>query len=141
MNNSEWWIDGSLGIDSAGNLYATWDIQSGGHDTGWLTYSASRGRTWSRLSIGKGWLTKLIRASPEFGNWRVWPGDTIGLSLYPGASPGSRRVAVSWGSALGGRRRTRRSGPRSSARCRSRPRGRPAGLPGLKAAGRSPSPA
>src|SRR5262249_22325775 len=25
-----WWIDGSLSADSAGNLYATWDSQSGG---------------------------------------------------------------------------------------------------------------
>lgn len=152
MNNTEWWIDGSLGLDSAGNLYATWDTQSGGRDIGWLTYSMNRGRTWSRLirvtthaspamrlvqvvggsprmayvglltnavrcgkvpcygqylrvfSIGKGWLTRLIRVSPQFGNWRVWPGDTIGLSLYPGGAPGSRRLAVSWGSALGGRK-------------------------------------
>jgi len=152
MNDTEWWIDGSLGIDSAGNLYATWDTQSGGHDVGWLTYSTNRGRTWSRLiqvtahsfpamrlvqvlggrpgiayiglltdgvqcgkvpcygqylrvfSIGTGWLTRLIRISPSFGNWRVWPGDTIGLSLYPGGAPGSQRVAVSWGSALGGRK-------------------------------------
>jgi hypothetical protein len=152
MNSTEWWIDGSLGIDSAGNLYATWDTQSGGHDVGWLAYSTNRGRTWSRLiqatrhtframrlvqvlggrpgiayiglltdgvqcgkmrcygqylrafSIGKGWLTRLVRVSPSFGNWRVWPGDTIGLSLYPGGAPGSQRVAVSWGSALGGRK-------------------------------------
>ena len=152
MNDTEWWIDGSLGIDSAGNLYATWDTQSGGHDVGWLTYSTNRGRTWSRLiqvtkhsfpamrlvqvlggrpgiayvglltdgvrcgkvpcygqylrafSISKGWLTRLIRVSPSLGNWRVWPGDTIGLSLYPGGRPGSQRVAVSWGSALGGRK-------------------------------------
>jgi hypothetical protein len=151
MNDSEWWIDGSLGIDSAGNLYATWDTQSGGRDIGWLTYSADRGRTWSRLirvtthsfpamrlvqvtggapriayvglltngvrcglvpcygqylrvySIGRGWLTKLIRVSPNFGNWRGWPGDTIGLSLYPGAA-GRKELAVSWGSALGGRK-------------------------------------
>jgi hypothetical protein len=151
MNNTEWWIDGSLGIDAAGNLYATWDTQGRGHAIAWLTYSTSRGRTWSPLirvtaasspamrlvqvlgggprtayiglltngvrcgtmpcygqylrvfSIGRGWLTKLIRISAKFGNWHVWPGDTIGLSLYPGGAPGNRRLAVSWGSALGGR--------------------------------------
>jgi hypothetical protein len=152
MNTTEWWIDGSLGIDSAGNLYATWDTQSGGRDIGWLAYSTTHGRTWSRLvrvtqpgnddvhivqvlgggpgvayvgwltdavrcggvacyaqylrafSIKHGWLTAKIQVSPQRGNWRVWPGDTIGLSLYPGGKPGAERVAVSWGSALGGRR-------------------------------------
>jgi hypothetical protein len=152
MNTTEWWIDGSLGIDSAGNLYATWDTQSGGRDIGWLAYSTTHGRTWSRLvrvtpgtnravhivqvlggrpgvayvgwltdavrcggvacyaqylrafSIKRGWLTGKIQVSPHYGNWRVWPGDTIGLSLYPGGKPGAERVAVSWGSALGGRK-------------------------------------
>jgi len=152
MNTTEWWIDGSLGLDSARNLYATWDTQSGGRDVGWLAYSTTHGRTWSRLfrvtpgtnravhivqvlggrpgvayvgwltdaprcgqvacyaqylrafSIKHGWLTPIIRVSPSYGNWRVWPGDTIGLSLYPAGTPGAERVAVSWGSALGGRR-------------------------------------
>ena len=151
MNTSEWWIDGSLGLDSAGNLYATWDTQSGGRDIGWLTYSTDGGRRWSTLirvtknsfpavrlvqvlgggpriayvglltdgarcggvpcygqylraySIGKGWLTPLIRVSRKFGNWRVWPGDTFGLSIYPGGARGRQQVAVSWGSAIGGR--------------------------------------
>jgi len=152
MNTSEWWIDGSLGIDSAGNLYATWDTQSGGHDIGWLAFSTTHGRVWSRLvrvtpdndnaahivqvlgggpriayigwltdsvrcgkvacyaqylraySIDHGWVTRTVRVSSNYGNWRVWPGDTIGLSLVPGGTPGSQSVAVSWGSALGGRR-------------------------------------
>lgn len=151
MNTSEWWIDGSLGIDSAGNLYASWDTQSDGHDIGWLAYSVTHGRAWSRLvrvtarsfpamrltqvlggapgivyvglltngvrcgtvacyaqylrafSVGKGWVTPLIRVSAKFGNRHVWPGDTIGLSLLPGGTPGSQRVAVSWGSGIGGR--------------------------------------
>jgi hypothetical protein len=153
MNSSEWWIDGSLGIDAAGNLYATWDTQGGGHDTGWLAYSTNHGRTWSPLirvtpdrgnavhilgvlggarriayvgwltdsvrcgarhvpcyaqflrtyQIGKGWRTsRIVVSGTQFGNWRVWPGDTIGLSLYPGGTPGNQRLAVSWGSGLGG---------------------------------------
>jgi hypothetical protein len=152
MNTGEWWIDGSLGIDSSGNLYATWDTQSGGHDIGWLAYSTTHGRRWSRLvrvtpdsdravhlvqvlgggsriayvgwltdsvrcgkvpcyaqylraySIGHGWVTRTVRVSANYGNWQVWPGDTIGLSLVPGGAPGSRSVAVSWGSALGGKK-------------------------------------
>jgi hypothetical protein len=49
MNTTEWWIDGSLGTGSGKkpDLYATWDTQSGGHDVGWFSYSATGGRTWS----------------------------------------------------------------------------------------------
>jgi hypothetical protein len=51
MATSEWWIEPDIGIDAAGNLYATWDTQdtSGGvaTDTGWLSYSTSHGATWS----------------------------------------------------------------------------------------------
>jgi hypothetical protein len=51
MSLSEWWIDGDIGIDAAGNLYATWDTQvtAGGHrhDIGWLSFSADHGAHWS----------------------------------------------------------------------------------------------
>ena len=43
----EWWIDGDISADAAGNLYVTWDTQTAGGDTGWLTYSQDGGRTWS----------------------------------------------------------------------------------------------
>ena len=153
MNTTEWWIDGALGVDAAGNLYATWDSQSGGRDIGWLAYSTNHGQTWSSpvrvtvgggnyahilqvvggaagtayvgwltdsarcgavpcyaqylrvFSIGRGWRTGIIRITQTAGNWRVWPGDTIGMSLFPPVSgAGSNRLAVSWGSALGGRK-------------------------------------
>ena len=42
-----WWIDGAIGDDAAGTLYATWDTQASGRDTGWLSYSTDGGRTWS----------------------------------------------------------------------------------------------
>ena len=42
------WIDVDLSIDSAGNLYATWDTQHPGGDIGWLSYSVDHGRSWSR---------------------------------------------------------------------------------------------
>jgi BNR/Asp-box repeat len=147
MGTGEWWIDGSLGIDAAGNLYATWDTQSGGRDVGWLAFSTDHGRRWSRLvrvtpdkgravhivqvvggaarrayvgwltdsprrgyaqflrafAIGRGWTSPIVRVSPSFGNRHVWPGDTIGMSLFPGGASGAVRLAVSWGSALGGR--------------------------------------
>lgn len=52
MSLSEWWIDGDLGIDASGNLYATWDTQGTAADgtptdTGWLSWSANGGVTWS----------------------------------------------------------------------------------------------
>jgi BNR repeat-like domain len=42
-----WWIDGFLAIDRAGVLYASWDTQRRGHDTGWLAWSTNGGKRWS----------------------------------------------------------------------------------------------
>lgn len=42
-----WWIDGSLAVDPAGTLYASWDTQQGGRDTGWLAWSTNGGTRWS----------------------------------------------------------------------------------------------
>jgi hypothetical protein len=62
MSLAEWWIDGAIGSDSAGNLYITWDSQArtkaGKRDTGWLSYSTDHGRTWSPL----------IRVTPDTDN-------------------------------------------------------------------------
>jgi hypothetical protein len=134
-----WWIDGTLGMDRAGNLYATWDTQTARGDIGWISYSTDHGSTWSAprrvtggpgnalhnvevagagpgvadvawqsddsprgyatylrpFSITRGWLAPAIRVSPQFGNKKIWPGDTFGLSVL---SPD--RVALSWGSAI-----------------------------------------
>lgn len=43
----EWWIDGNLAVDRAGTLYASWDTQQRGHDTGWLSWSTNGGKHWS----------------------------------------------------------------------------------------------
>jgi hypothetical protein len=133
----EWWIDGALALDPAGNLYASWDTQRGGRDTAWLSWSRSGGKRWSaplrvagsrsehlievaaagtrdlyvgwqtpvrskgyatflrRLAVGKGWTGPARRISRGYGDPRVWPGDTFGLSTHGGAA------VVSWGSALG----------------------------------------
>lgn len=51
MTVNEWWNDCSLGVDPAGNLYATWDTQGreGNRrtDIGWLSFSTDGGREWS----------------------------------------------------------------------------------------------
>ncbi len=48
MSLDEWWIDGDVGIDAAGNIYATWDTQNNGEDVGWLSFSTNHGKTWSK---------------------------------------------------------------------------------------------
>ncbi|HEX6524659.1 MAG TPA: sialidase family protein [Streptosporangiaceae bacterium] len=52
MSLAEWWIDGDIGIDAAGTLYATWDTQGTNpdgtaNDTGWLSFSTDHGAHWS----------------------------------------------------------------------------------------------
>jgi hypothetical protein len=44
---SDWWIDGDITSDAAGNLYATWDTQGRRGDVGWLAYSTDHGVSWS----------------------------------------------------------------------------------------------
>src|SRR5712692_220409 len=52
MSLAEWWIDGAIGLDAGGNLYATWDTQGTNpdgtsNDTGWLSFSTDHGQLWS----------------------------------------------------------------------------------------------
>jgi len=139
----EWWIDGDISADAAGNLYVTWDTQTAAGDIGWLTYSEDGGRTWSAplrvtpdtdnaphivesaggragiayvawqtsapapgyatylrpFSIQRGWLAPAIKVSTAYGNARIWPGDTFGISRLPDGS-----ISLTWGSAVGSRR-------------------------------------
>ena len=76
MSPAEWWVDGDVAIDSAGNLYATWDTQNttasgGSTDASWLAYSTDRGRRWSAP----------IRASPD---WTAAPHITEVAGGRPG---------------------------------------------------------
>jgi hypothetical protein len=139
----EWWIDGDISTDSAGNLYVTWDTQTAVGDVGWLTYSQDGGRTWSAplrvtpdtdnaphivesagggpgiayiawqtsapaqgyatylrpFSIQRGWLGPAIQVSAAYGDARIWPGDTFGISWLPDG-----RISLTWGSAVGASR-------------------------------------
>jgi hypothetical protein len=47
MSLAEWWIDGSIGRDAAGNLYAAWDTQGDTTDVGWISFSTDGGTSWS----------------------------------------------------------------------------------------------
>jgi hypothetical protein len=140
-----WWIDGNMGTDAAGNLYATWDTQTPHGDIGWLAYSPDHGKTWSApirvtpghanathivqvvgagpgvadvawqsdssplgyatfvrpFSITKGWLAPAIQVSRQYGNSKIWPGDTFGMSILPATSKNAaERIALTWGSAI-----------------------------------------
>ena len=78
ISDTEWWIDGDLSSDQAGNLYATWDTQSasGHRDTGWLSYSVNHGQTWSAP----------IRVTPDRDN-------AVHIVQSAGAGPGIADVA------------------------------------------------
>jgi hypothetical protein len=141
MSLDEWWIDGAIGEDAAGDLYVTWDAQGATTDIGWLSFSSDHGRTWSTpirvtpdtdnathivevaggkpgiayvawladnaaggyaeylrpFSLRHGWLAGPVMVSRQYGDANIWPGDTFGISALPGG-----RVALSWGSAVGG---------------------------------------
>jgi hypothetical protein len=47
MPLGEWWVDGDIAMDTAGNLYATWDTRGANNDTGWLSFSNDHGQHWS----------------------------------------------------------------------------------------------
>jgi hypothetical protein len=66
-------------------------------DVAWQADNSPRGyATYLRpFSIARGWLAPATRVSPHFGNKKIWPGDTFGISVL---SPD--RVVLSWGSAI-----------------------------------------
>ncbi len=75
MSLAEWWIDGAIGSDSAGNLYTTWDTQ-GTSDVGWLSFSTDHGKHWSHL----------VRVTPPAG-------DALHIMEVAGGSAGIAYVS------------------------------------------------
>ena len=53
LANDTWWIDGDLGRDSSGTLYASYDNQNTttGNDQAWLATSTDDGASWSYLKV------------------------------------------------------------------------------------------
>jgi hypothetical protein len=70
------------------DVYAAWQTPVPGK--GYATFVR-------RLSVGRGWTTPAARVSPAYGNPRIWPGDTFGLSTRKGSA------ILSWGSATNAR--------------------------------------
>jgi BNR/Asp-box repeat len=77
LSDTEWWIDGDLSTDRAGNLYATWDTQTSAGDIGWLSYSTDGGRTWSAP----------VRVTPDHDN---------AVHIVQSAAAGPGIVDIAW---------------------------------------------
>ena len=82
-----WWIDGSLAVDSAGDLVAAWDTQQKRRDTAWLAWSSDGGRRWS----------KPLRVT---SSKRV--GSSKNENLVEVAAAARRSVYVAWQTTAGG---------------------------------------
>lgn len=69
---------------------------------GWLTDASPKGYAqWvRRYTLGKGWTSRPVRVSTRYGETRVWPGDTFGISVVRRSHP--RKAVLSWGSAVRG---------------------------------------
>lgn len=94
MSLSEWWIDGALAVDAAGNLYATWDSQdpaAPNPDTGWLSFSTDHGQTWSPLIQ----VTDTVNA-PHIMEVTAGPIGTVYVSWLSTASPDTGALAAGY---------------------------------------------
>lgn len=111
INLTEWWIDVSLDVDRAGNLYAAWDTQRGGRDTAWLAWSSDHGQTWSPpLRVTSGSTEKLVEvaAARPRSVYVAWQTPLRGK----GYATFLRRLAVGKGWTAPARRITRAYGNR-----------------------------
>jgi len=70
------------------NVYVAWQTIVRGK--GYATFVR-------RYTVGGGWDFPAVRVSPAYGNPKIWPGDTFGLSTKNGSA------ILSWGSAINGR--------------------------------------
>ena len=75
--------------------------QAGTVFVGWLAPTTPRGYEMDvrEFNVRRGWLGEPVRVSDDFGNIRIWPGDTIGISTFS-----ADRLLVSWGGAPPGDR-------------------------------------
>jgi hypothetical protein len=70
----------------------------------WQTPATPQGyATYLRAySMAKGWLGPATQVSTSYGNPKVWPGDTFGITFKPAPLGGPGTVTLSWGSAIAG---------------------------------------
>jgi hypothetical protein len=70
-------------------------------DVAWQTPGSKGYATFVRpYSLTKGWLTKALQVSRQYGKPTTWPGDTFGIEALPNAKGGTlgKPVVVTWGS-------------------------------------------
>jgi len=69
---------------------------------GWQTVVTGKGYAMflRRYSVGHGWTGPARRISPAYGQAKIWPGDTFGLSAKNGSA------LLSWGSAVKPRKKS-----------------------------------
>ncbi len=78
-----WWVDGSIGIDAGGTLYAAWDAQGVGGDTPYLAYSTNDGQSWSTpIAMAPGsnasHLVEVVGGAPGTAYLAMQTGDAMG---------------------------------------------------------------
>ncbi|HEV2372972.1 MAG TPA: sialidase family protein [Streptosporangiaceae bacterium] len=88
--------------DKAEHIMAVVGGAPGDAYVGWLSDNSPAGfaQYLRPFSVRKGWLSAPIQVSRQFGDRRVWPGDTIGISLLRMHGHSPPTVMLSWGSAV-----------------------------------------
>lgn len=78
--------------------------QSGLAYVGWLSDSSPHGYAqYLRVyQAGRGWLTRPIQVSAQFGRPASWPGDTFGITTVTGTATAPTALVLTWGSAISG---------------------------------------
>ena len=96
---STWWVDGSIGIDAGGTLYAAWDAQGEGGDTPYLAYSSNDGQSWSApIAVAPGsnacHLVAIVGGAPGTAFVAMQTGDAVGYrTKVTGFSVSTLRLA------------------------------------------------
>jgi hypothetical protein len=71
----------------------------------WQTVTAKGYATLLRpYDMAKGWLAPAIQVSTSYGDPKIWPGDTFGITFEPAQQRGPGTLTLSWGSAIIGHR-------------------------------------
>jgi len=91
--------------DNAVHIVASAGAGPGVVDIAWLSDNSPQGYAlYLRPFSMRNGLAPVMQVSSQYGNPTIWPGDTFGISVLPDRNESGAlgRVALSWGSAVGG---------------------------------------